>query len=206
MVGTKKLWFMRAAICWVGVTFTCIAASVFYLVGMGSDPYQVFVMALHRMVGITYGQANMILNGMIVCFFLIFQRKYINLAMVLSVFYSGPCIDLMNTVLSVVIVPDLSIIMRAFLSVSGCIILAFGCYLYMSADMGASPPDGVGLFISEKAKIPYKWIRIGTDVFFLGVGMALGGTAGFATAAAVVLTGPLIGVFQENMPSKCWIF
>lgn len=206
MVGTKKLWLMRAVVCWIGVTFTCIAASVFYLVGMGSDPYQVFVMALHRMLGITYGQANMILNCTIVCFFIIFQRRYINLAMVLSVFYSGTCIDIINTVLSAVIVPDLSVIVRALLSIFGCVILAFGCYLYISADLGASPPDGIGLFISEKTKIPYKRVRIGTDVLFLCIGVVLGGTAGFATAAAVVLTGPMIGLFQENMPSRCRMF
>lgn len=197
----NSLYMMRVIFCIIGVTLTCITASIFYLAQTGSDPYQVFVTGIHQTLGITYGQASTLLNAVIAVFFLIFQRKYIHLALFLSVFYSGPCIDVLNSLLAGIITPELPIHIKFMLTIFGCICLAFGCFLYMSSELGASPPDGLGMYISEKSKIPYNKIRIGTDTFFLIIGMVFGGTAGMSTIAAVLLTGPLIGVFKRHMPA-----
>lgn len=187
----------RVLRCCVGILLTCLTASVFYLINMGTDPYQVFAVAVHRQLGISYGQANMLLNTILILFFLFFKRRYINLAMFLSVFVGGFFLDAFNSVLSKFIASDLPIPVKLCLVFAGCINLALGSYLYLASDLGATPADGVGLFISERVGKPYRFIRIFTDIFYALIGVILGGTIGITTVIAVILTGPLIGMIQK---------
>lgn len=188
----------RLLLCLTGICLTCIASAIFYLVDLGADPFQVFAIAVHKKMGISYGQANMVLYSLIVLFFLFFKRAYIHIAMVVSVFAAGPCIDVFKEILSHAITNAQPIGVRALLGFLGCIILAIGCFLYLSADLGTSPPDGIGMYIVEKSKVPYGKIRVFTDMAFMGVGILLGGKVGITTVFAVLLTGPCISWMQRR--------
>ncbi|WP_054023914.1 YczE/YyaS/YitT family protein [Bacillus sp. FJAT-28004] len=186
----------------IGIAITCFSASLFYKINMGADPYQVFAIAVHKRLGISYGQANLLLNSIIVILLVIFKRKYINVSLFLSLFIAGPLLDFFNHLIGPFIGTDLSLWLKLILAFTGTIFLSFGVYLYISPQLGASPADSVGLIISDMTRIPYKRIRILTDALYTVIGLSLGGFVGIVTVLSVVLTGPCIGWLQDRLNKR----
>lgn len=190
-------WIFKIAVCIFGISLTCVGVSIFYLLQMGSDPYQVLAVAIHQQLGITHGQANNLLNGMIILVMLLFKRNYIRPSLFLCLLTSGFFVDLFNGLLSNWIGDDMAFGIKLALSVSGCLIMAFGIYLYLAPNLGASPGDSLGLIVCEMCGKPYRMVRIAMDAAYTTAGVLLGGPIGITTVLGVVLTGPFIGVFQR---------
>lgn len=197
-VFTKK-YILRILTSIIGIAITCFSASLFYKINMGADPYQVFAVAVHKLFQISYGQANLLLNSLIVILILIFKRKYMNVSLFLSLIITGPLLDLFNHLIGQFVSSDLSFWLKLITAFIGTILLSFGIYLYISPQLGASPADSVGLIISEMSRIPYKRIRILTDALYTLIGFSLGGVVGIVTVLSVVLTGPCIGWLQSAL-------
>lgn len=197
-----KQYIIKILISIIGIAITCFSASLFYKIDMGADPYQVFAIAVHKQLGISYGQANLLLNSIIVVLLVIFKRKYINVSLFLSLIIAGPLLDVFNHMFGQFIGTDLSLWLKLILAFTGTIFLAFGVYLYISPQLGASPADSVGLIISDMTSIPYKRIRILTDALYTVIGLSLGGVVGLVTVLSVVLTGPCIGLLQNALNKR----
>lgn len=56
--------------------------------------------------------------------------------------------------------------------------------------------DLVGVVLSDKLHKKFSIVRILVDVFFAGIGLALGGTIGIGTAICAFLVGPVAGFFM----------
>lgn len=193
----SKTYLTRLAIAVIGIGIIALATSIFVLTNLGTDPYQVLCNAIHVRLLVTQGIANMIMNGLIILFILIFFRKYINIAMFLSLFLSGVFIDLFIRLLETFINESLSFYFRIALAFFACILLGLGVYLYTSPKLGASPADSLGLIISDLVKQPYSRVRIFTDITYALLGFILGGRVGITSILSVLLTGPAIGFFGK---------
>ena len=192
-----KEYLTRLAISIFGIGIISLASALFFLTDLGADPYQVPCNAIHIQFSITIVMANMILNGTIVIFILIFFRKFINIAMFLSLLLSGLIIDGFVTILGPIVNQNMPMAVKILIVVLACILLSFGVYLYTAPSLGASPADSVGLIIAKLVKKPYSLIRIFTDVFYTATGFLLGGKVGITTIISVLLTGVTIGVFEK---------
>lgn len=181
----------------VGIAMTCLSASIFYLVELGSDPYQVLCVAVHQRLNITYGAANTLANGTIIVLMLIFNRKYINLSLFLSLIVSGPLVNGFNALLEPLLSASQLLWLRGTWAVAGCIILSAGVFLYTAPALGASPADGLGMIVSDTLRKPYPMVRVGMDIFYTSLGFVLGGKVGVATLCAMLLTGPCIGLWRR---------
>lgn len=188
---------MRVVAAVAGIAMTCLSASIFYLADMGSDPYQVLCVALHQRLGISYGAANTLANGTIIVFMLVFCRKYINIALFLSLILSGPFVNGFNVLLEPLFAAHPVLWLRCAWVLAGCLILSAGVFLYTSPSLGTSPADGLGMFIAELLRKPYPAVRVGMDFFYTALGFLLGGKVGAATLCAMVLTGPCIGLWRQ---------
>ncbi|MDD3242551.1 MAG: hypothetical protein PHD32_02365 [Eubacteriales bacterium] len=195
----------RLGVCLVGLALICVSASLLYLINWGSDPYQVFMVGLHRKLNISYGMANYAMNGLIFVLMLIFNRKYINVAMFFSVFLNGALIDGFTWIFQHFLSPESVWPIKAGVLVLGSVLLAFGVYLYLLPQLGASPADGVGMILSDVTHIPYKHVRLITDATYALLGFLLGGTVGVTTLVTALATGPLIGLFQRWLGTPRWL-
>ena len=182
-----------------GVAMTCVAVSIFYLMELGSDPYQVLCVAIHQQLGITHGTANTLANGAIILFMLFFKRNYIKISVFLCLLVSGPFVDFFNFLLSPLISPNLPLAIRALLIPVGCFIMGAGIFIYTAPALGASPADSLGIIIADSLHKPYALVRIGMDAFYTLLGGILGGPIGLTTVAAVLLTGPSMGIVQKAL-------
>lgn len=181
----------------VGVAMACLAISIFYLVSLGTDPYQVLCVAVHKRLGISHGMANNLLNGLIVLYMLLFRRKYVRPALFLCLFVSGAFVDTFNALLGPVLNAASPLWVRVCMIPIGCFLLGAGVFLYLTPDLGASPADGLGVMVAEAVKKPYSAVRIGMDALYTLAGFALGGPVGITTVCAVLLTGPCMGLCKR---------
>ncbi|HOD93548.1 MAG TPA: hypothetical protein PLT91_06405 [Clostridia bacterium] len=196
-IKIPKNYVAKLAISVFGIGIISIASALFFMTDMGADPYQVLCNAIHIQLSITIGMANILMNGTIILLILLFFRKFINIAMVLSLTLSGLFIDGFVTVFEPFINQNLPIPVKIIIIISACILLSFGVYLYTAPALGASPADSVGLIIAKLVKKPYSLIRIFTDVFYTALGFLLGGKVGITTIISVLLTGITIGLFEK---------
>lgn len=178
----------------IGVAITCFSVSVFYLIQLGSDPYQVLCVAIHQLLGISHGTANTLMNSTIIAAMLIFKRKYIKISLFLCLMVSGPFVDLFNFLLSPVLSADTNLAIRLALIPLGCFIMGAGIFLYLAPQLGASPGDSVGIIISDMVKKPYSLMRVGIDASYTLIGFFLGGPVGITTIFSVLLTGPCLEI------------
>lgn len=188
---------LRLFVAVTGIALTCVAVSMFYLTQLGSDPYQVLCVAVHRRLGISHGTANTLVNSVIILFMLFFKRSYLKISVFLSLLVSGPFVDLFNFLLAPFINAELPLAVRIVLIPLGCFLMGAGIFIYTAPALGASPGDSLGIIISDAVHKPYSMVRIAIDASYTLLGVLLGGPLGLTTAAAVLLTGPCMGVTQK---------
>ena len=73
----------------------------------------------------------------------------------------------------------------------------------MSADLGISPYDALGMVLERemRGKFKYKEIRIVTDLCCVVTGFTLGAPIGLGTLLTAFFTGPLIAYFKKGIDS-----
>lgn len=193
---------LRLLVAAFGIAMTCVAVSMFYLMELGSDPYQVLCVALHGQLGISHGAANTLANGTIILFMLLFKRRYLNISVFLSLIISGPLVDFFNALLAPVVNTSLPLGVRLALIPVGCALMGAGIFVYTAPALGASPGDSLGIIIADALHRPYSLVRIGMDAAYTLAGFLLGGPVGATTLAAVLLTGPCMGLTKKLLGNQ----
>lgn len=187
----------RYVICILGIMMTSLSAAIFQLLSLGSDPMQVLMSGLANAAGISYGTAIFGLNLALACFMVIFARKYVKAALVLSVLCAGVFVDGYLGILSKWISADMPFPVKVVLGMAGCLIMCIGIYVYLLPELGASPTEGIGLYIAEKSKTEYGKVRLALDILFTIIGWLLGGNFGLITVFAMLTTGPAVGLLER---------
>ncbi|GAA3542819.1 membrane protein [Amycolatopsis ultiminotia] len=77
----------------------------------------------------------------------------------------------------------------------GLVALAFFDALYLGAQFGSGPRDGLMTGLVRLTGRPVAVVRTGIEVLVAVTGWLLGGTVGFGTVVIAVCFGPLVGLF-----------
>ena len=79
-------------------------------------------------------------------------------------------------------------------SLLGIFLLACGSALYLTANLGPGPRDGLMTGIQKRTNYPIGWVRTGLEITVLIVGWRLGGVVGIGTLMMAFGVGPLVAV------------
>lgn len=145
---------------------------------------------------------------MMICFLIILallfiDKSYVRIGTIICMFLGGPIIDLFTAVLGNYINSSLSLTVRIFVLVAGCIILALGMTIVIKSEAGTGPNDLVAIVISDKTHKAFGIVRILTDCFFVAAGFLLGGTFGLGTIICAFLVGPVAQIFMPYSERFC---
>ena len=89
---------------------------------------------------------------------------------------------------------DISLkILQVFL---GILVIGIGGSIYLIANLGPGPRDGLMTGISKKTKIPMAYVRNVLEISVVIIGWSLGGTAGLGTLIFAILIGPVIVAYM----------
>ena len=169
-----------------GTSLIGIGISLNYLANLGLGPWGVFHDGLSKTLGISYGR-TIIITGVAVMLLWIPLKQKPGIGTVVDIFLVGIVADLiiLNFELSDSIFLSLTLI--AF----GIILIGAGTAIYVGADLGAGPRDGVMVGLETIG------LKIGTarnliELFAFLTGWLLGGLVGYVTILFVIGIGPVV--------------
>jgi len=74
----------------------------------------------------------------------------------------------------------------------GILVIGIGGSIYLIANLGPGPRDGLMTGISKKTEIPMAYVRNALEISVVIIGWSLGGTAGVGTLIFAIMIGPVI--------------
>ena len=206
---TRRELAVRVALLLAGLCVAHLGVTLFLQSDLGSDPFNVFVQGLFRGIpwpafaAMTHGRTHLLVSLVILLVLLAVDRSYVGIGTVLCMALGGPIIDVYTLWLSPVIHGGLTLPLRLALLVAGCVILAFGMTIVIRSRAGTGPNDLVAVVLSDKLRKPFGPVRIGVDLTFALVGLALGGVVGLGTVICAFLVGPAAQLFFPISQRLC---
>ena len=194
----------RIAMAAVGMALAGVAVGLFKRAMFGVDPYQAFANGLANVIPIRFGTLYMLVNALqlVVVFFL--DRHYIGISTLINLCLLGYVAEYTELGLARWLGEPTLAGQVAFLIV-GIVLSCFAAALYYTADLGVSTYDAIPLHISDRKPrlmgrvLPFRAIRIISDLICTGIGAALGAPVGLGTVITALFMGPLIAFFRRTV-------
>jgi uncharacterized membrane protein YczE len=83
----------------------------------------------------------------------------------------------------------------------GVLVTGFGGGLYLIANLGPGPRDGLMTGLQRVTDLPIAWVRSGIELSVIAAGWALGGTVGFGTVLFALGIGPSVAASMYGLNS-----
>ena len=187
-----------------GILLTGVSIGFFKRSLFGVDPYQCFVNGLDNIIPLRFSTVYLLANvvQLIVVFFM--NRHYIGISTLMNLFLLGYVVEFSEATLERMF-GDLGLGMRIVFLVIGIVVTCIAAALYYSADLVVSTYDAIPLHIASLEPrlfgyvLPFRVVRIISDVICTSVGVALGARAGLGTVVTALFMGPLIAFFRRTI-------
>lgn len=83
---------------------------------------------------------------------------------------------------------------QLFLVIGGILIIGFGTAMYLIANLGAGPRDGLMTGLQKKTSAPIALVRASIEIIVVLFGWFLGGTVGIGTLLFALCIGPAVAL------------
>ena len=169
-----------------GTSLIGVGISLNYLANLGLGPWGVFHDGLSKTIGITYGR-TIIVTGVAVMLLWIPLKQKPGLGTLIDIFLVGLVAD------TIILYFEFSenIFLSLILILLGIISIGTGTAIYVGADLGFVPRDGIMVGLETLG------IKIGTarnliELIAFLTGWLLGGLVGYVTILFVIGIGPVV--------------
>lgn len=203
---------IRCIILLVGLVIAHFGVTLYLLVDLGADPFNVLVQGIFRTVSsvenfqwVTHGNVHIVMCLLIIAILLVVERSYVKIGTILCMVFGGPIIDFFTMIVGPFFQGTRTLWLNIVIEVLACVILAIGMSIVIKSDAGTGPNDLVAIVISDKTKFKFSIVRVCTDISFVIVGAFLGGIWGIGTFICACLVGPVAGFFlpySEKLVSR----
>jgi len=152
-------------------------------------PWDVFHQGLGNLLGITMGQASILVGLVIVLANWLLGEK-IGIGTLCNMVFIGLFLDLLmqNNV-----IPQFdALALRILMMFMGLFIIGIATYFYLSVGWGAGPRDGLMVALTKRTNKSVRFIRNSIEVSAVTIGFLLGGSLGLGTLAMALSGGYFI--------------
>jgi uncharacterized membrane protein YczE len=161
--------------------------------GLGVPPWDVLHQGLAKKFGLTVGLWSIVVSAAVLVGWIPLRERY-GVGTLLNAIIIGVVIDL-----STLVIPEpQSVVVRTLVLALGICLIGFASGLYIGADLGPGPRDGLMTGIARRGP-SIRLTRTLIEATVLVVGWLLGGTFGVGTVAFAVFIGPLVQFFLPRL-------
>ena len=187
-----------------GMAAAGIAVGFFKRAFFGVDPFQCFCNGINQVIPIGFGTLYMLINAVLLVIDFFLDRHYIGISTFINLFLLGYAAEFSEQMLAGWF-GDPGIGLRIAFLVIGIVVSCIAAAFYYTADLGVSTYDAIPLHIADRKPklfgrvLPFRVIRIISDLICVGIGFALGFAPGIGTLITALFMGPLIAFFKKTL-------
>lgn len=174
----------------IGLTMYGVAMSMFVQAGLGLAPWDVFHFGISLLTGMDLGTAIIVVSVPVLLLW-IPLRQWPGLGTIANAIWIG-----IATNIGLALVPPIEgLPLQLVAFAAGLVINGAGGALYIGAQLGTGPRDGLMTGLHERTGISLRVVRTGLELTVLGSGWLLGGPVGLGTVAYALGIGPMVQAF-----------
>jgi len=181
-----------------GVFICAISVGFFNNSLFGADPFQCLANGLDIVIPLDFGTLYTLISILMLVIVFFLDKHFIGLGTFINLFLTGYVAQFSTWAIGQ-FVPDPTMAVRIVFLIVGIVVMCFASAFYFTADLGVSVYDAIALHLDNKLPIPFRVIRICTDLICVGVGFALGAIVGVGTVITALFMGPLIDYFNRKV-------
>jgi len=160
--------------------------------GLGVPPWDVLAQGVQVQTGWSFGISAVAISAVVLLMWIPIRQQP-GLGTIVNAIALGPFADLNEPLM-----PDLdSWLANLALMLLGLVVVAVGLGLYISANLGAGPRDGLMVGLTRVSGWPFWIIRTIGESLVLITGWLLGGTVGLGTALFAILIGSMLQITMK---------
>ena len=184
-----------------GLVLFGLGEALLIAAGAGVSPWTTLAEGISLITGLTVGFATFIISFLVLLTW-IPLRQVPGIGTIANAFIVAAMLDL-----SLPYLPKPNFyLFQIFQSLIGVLIVGFGAALYLSANLGPGPRDGLMTGLTKVTNLPISIVRSTIEMTVVFSGWMLGGTVGFGTLLFALLVGPSISagcvILKRLVPSK----
>jgi uncharacterized membrane protein YczE len=164
---------------------------------LGMGPWSVFHVGITNHIPLTLGRVSQAV-GLLIIVGSLFLNIYPGVGTILNMISVGFFIDLINPYIPFM---DELLYQMGFVGL-GIVFMGLGSGLYINANLGAGPRDGLMLGLHKKTGRSIRFIRNSMEITVLIVGFFLGGPVGVGTVGFALAIGPSVQFFLKLIPER----
>jgi len=180
----KTLFFLIIGLCCFGLGEALILIS-----STGNSPWLVLAEGLSNITDLSVGSTTFIIS-LFVLFLWIFLKQKPGIGTFLNVFIIAIIIDLTSLFFD----PPSSIYQKYLLTIIAVLLVGFGSGIYLIANLGPGPRDGLMTGITDLTGYPISFVRAIIEISVVILGWYFGGTVGVGTVIFAFGIGPSVAL------------
>ena len=178
----------------IGLSIFGFGHAILFGSNYGVSPWMVLAQGLAIEFGIGIGLSIIVVSFGVLLFWIPLKEKP-GIGTFINFFVVAAVIEM--TLPYIPYQTDISLkLIQVFL---GILVIGIGGSIYLIANLGPGPRDGLMTGISKKTKIPMAYVRNVLEISVVIIGWSLGGTAGVGTLVFAIMIGPVIVAYMYLM-------
>jgi uncharacterized membrane protein YczE len=173
----------------VGLTLFGLGEGLLIVSAAGASPWSVLAQGIHLNIGLSVGVTTILISIVVLLFWFPLNQKP-GIGTILNALIIGLMIDI-----CIKFVPTpVGYMFQLFLAFFAVLIVGLGGGIYLVANLGAGPRDGLMIGLQKKSNLPIAAVRAFLEITVMSIGWYLGGTVGVGTLLFAFGIGPAVAL------------
>ena len=173
----------------LGLTIFGLGEGLLLLSTTGNSPWSVLAEGITKITGITIGTSTFLISVGVLLLWVFLKQKP-GIGTIMNITIIAGVIDLTLIYFE----PPTSLISKYILAVVSILLVGFGSGIYLVANLGPGPRDGLMTGLTRVTNLPIAFIRASIEISVVLIGWYLGGNVGIGTLIFAFGIGPAVAV------------
>ncbi|MDB3867542.1 hypothetical protein N9333_01810 [Gammaproteobacteria bacterium] len=173
----------------LGLFLFGLGESLIITASIGMSPWTVLAEGLSLTSGLSIGVLTFIISLVVLLLWIPLKQKA-GIGTILNVIIIAAVIEWSLPYLPH---PE-TFLMQIFQAILGTLIVGFASGIYLIANLGPGPRDGLMTGCQRVTNLPIAWVRVFLEITVISIGWVLGGTIGVATVIFAFGVGPAVSL------------
>ena len=173
----------------LGLTLFGLGEGLLIVSAAGASPWSVFAQGIYLNFGLSIGIVTILISVVVLILWLPLKQKP-GIGTILNALIVGFMIDIC---IKFVPTPE-NYFSQLFLAFLAVLTVGVGGGIYLVANLGAGPRDGLMIGLQKKTNLPIAAVRAILEITVMSIGWYLGGTVGLGTLLFAFGIGPAVAL------------